>query len=84
MYRLESYRMAIMSDMSFQELQSTLRFSSSADFPSQRGTFRIRAIRDQPGREHLLVYKGDLAGKQDVPVRIHSQCHTSEVFQSLR
>jgi len=61
-----------------------LRFSSAAEFPTHRGTFRVRAIWDPTGSEHLLVYKGDFAGKRDVPVRIHSECRTSEVFQSLR
>ena len=82
--QLESYAMAITRDRRIKEPQSALRFSLSADFPSHHGTFRIRSFQDQAGGEHLLVYKGDFAGQHGVPVRIHSECHTSEVFQSLR
>lgn len=82
--RLESYAMASLIDRTLKEPHSTLQFSSTADFPSHRGTFRIRAVRDQAGGEHLLVFKGDFAGQHDVPVRIHSECHTGEVFNSLR
>ena len=29
-------------------------------------------------------FAGDVAGKTDVPVRVHSQCHTGDVWGSLR
>lgn len=65
-------------------LSTRLQFSSVADFPTHHGKFKIQAIRDQACEEHVLVFKGDLTGKHDVPVRIHSECRTSEVFHSLR
>ncbi|MCZ6683995.1 MAG: GTP cyclohydrolase II [Planctomycetota bacterium] len=74
----------MISDARSPELSARLQFSSVADFPTHHGTFKIRAIRDQAGLEHVLVYKGDPTGKHDVPVRIHSECRTSEVFHSLR
>ncbi|MCA9626322.1 MAG: GTP cyclohydrolase II [Myxococcales bacterium] len=34
--------------------------------------------------EHLALVVGDVRGKRDVPLRIHSECLTSEVFGSLK
>jgi len=34
--------------------------------------------------EHLALVAGDVQGKRDVPLRIHSECLTSEVFGSLK
>jgi GTP cyclohydrolase II len=34
--------------------------------------------------EHLALVAGDVRGKRDVPLRIHSECMTSEVFGSLK
>ena len=36
------------------------------------------------GGHHLALVKGDVAGKQDVLVRVHSECLTGDVFGSLR
>jgi GTP cyclohydrolase II/3,4-dihydroxy 2-butanone 4-phosphate synthase/GTP cyclohydrolase II len=36
------------------------------------------------GREHVAMVKGDVRDLEGVPVRLHSECLTSEVFGSLR
>jgi 3,4-dihydroxy 2-butanone 4-phosphate synthase/GTP cyclohydrolase II len=36
------------------------------------------------GEQHLALVKGDVAGKQDILVRVHSECLTGDVFHSLR
>ena len=36
------------------------------------------------GREHVALVVGEVAGKEGVPVRVHSECLTSEVFGSLK
>ena len=36
------------------------------------------------GKHHMAMVKGDVAGKQDVLVRVHSECMTGDVFGSLR
>ena len=41
-----------------------------------------RAILD--GKHHVALVKGDVAGKDDVLVRVHSECLTGDVFHSLR
>jgi GTP cyclohydrolase II len=59
-------------------------FSSAANLPTDRGLFQACAVRDEKGVEHIIVYKGDLDEASDLPVRVHSECLTSEVFGSLR
>jgi len=41
-----------------------------------------RAIMD--GKHHVALVKGDVSGKEDVLVRVHSECLTGDVFHSLR
>ncbi len=36
------------------------------------------------GEQHLALVKGDIVGKKDVLVRVHSECLTGDVFHSLR
>lgn len=60
------------------------RFSES-DLPTERGHFRIVVFRDRRnGQEHVAMVRGDVKGHEGVPVRVHSECLTSEVFGSLR
>jgi GTP cyclohydrolase II len=46
--------------------------------------FTIQSFTGSGGEEHVVVYKGDIVGQARVPVRVHSECLTGEVFQSLR
>jgi len=60
------------------------RFSES-DLPTHRGLFRIVVFRDRrDGKEHVAMVRGDVRDVEGVPVRIHSECLTSEIFGSLR
>jgi GTP cyclohydrolase II/3,4-dihydroxy 2-butanone 4-phosphate synthase/GTP cyclohydrolase II len=62
-----------------------LELYSESPLPTERGLFRIVVFRDRRnGREHVAMVKGDVAGREGVPVRAHSECLTSEVFGSLR
>ena len=36
------------------------------------------------GQHHLALVRGDVAGKKDVLVRVHSECLTGDVFGSRR
>ena len=36
------------------------------------------------GKHHMALVKGEVAGKDDVLVRVHSECMTGDVFGSLR
>lgn len=61
-----------------------MEFSRVAQLPTRFGLFHVRAVRVADGRTHLVVYKGDIAGRTDCAVRIHSECRTGEVFHSMR
>ena len=53
--------------------------------PSAYGDFKLYAYRNTlDDQEHLAVVKGDVAGKSDVVIRVHSECLTGDVFASLR
>src|SRR5947207_8855990 len=36
------------------------------------------------GKEHVVAVKGDIRGFEGVPVRVHSECLTSEILGSLK
>lgn len=36
------------------------------------------------GEQHVALVKGDVAGKENVLVRVHSECLTGDVFHSMR
>jgi GTP cyclohydrolase II len=56
-----------------------------AKLPTRRGQFRIVAFSGvEKGKDHVALVKGDIYGKEDVPVRIHSSCLTGDIFGSLR
>ncbi len=58
---------------------------SESDLPTERGLFRIVIFRDKrDGKEHVAMVRGEVRGLEGVPVRVHSECLTSEVFGSLR
>ena len=58
---------------------------AEADLPTERGMFRTVVFRDKrTAKEHVALVKGDIEGLEGVPVRLHSECLTSEVFGSLK
>jgi GTP cyclohydrolase II len=64
---------------------------AEAPIPTRHGTFRLLVFRwDDPkahpglSNEHLALVMGDVARERNVPVRVHSECLTSEVFGSLK
>lgn len=61
-----------------------MKLSAPAHLPTHQGLFKVQAILDQNQKEHIIIYKGEFTNRDDVPVRIHSECLTSEVFGSLR
>src|SRR5713101_5976888 len=53
--------------------------------PTAYGDFTAVAFRETlTGKHHVALVKGDVAGAQDVLVRVHSECLTGDVFHSLR
>jgi 3,4-dihydroxy 2-butanone 4-phosphate synthase/GTP cyclohydrolase II len=55
------------------------------DFPTDKGRFRLYMYRSLvDGHHHLALVKGDVANRQNVLVRAHSECLTGDVFGSAR
>lgn len=53
--------------------------------PTKFGEFKLIVYEDEVEQyAHLALVKGDVAGKERVLVRVHSQCLTGDVFHSLR
>ncbi len=56
-----------------------------ADLPTRYGDFRIYSYASPiEHEEHIALVKGDVAGKQNVLVRVHSECLTGDVLGSFR
>jgi len=58
---------------------------SQVELPTRFGEFTgygYRSLTDD--RTHMALVVGDVAGKENVLVRVHSECLTGDVFHSLR
>lgn len=55
------------------------------NLPTRFGIFKLILYEDRITHEHhIALIMGDVDGKQNVLVRVHSQCLTGDVFHSLR
>ena len=57
---------------------------TEARIPTAFGTFRAVAYESHDGRTHVALVKGEPAGKDNVLVRVHSECFTGDVLGSIR
>jgi 3,4-dihydroxy 2-butanone 4-phosphate synthase / GTP cyclohydrolase II len=57
---------------------------SEARIPTSVGTFRAIGYESDDGRTHVALVKGDPSGKENVLVRVHSECFTGDVLGSIR
>lgn len=63
----------------------TVEKVADARLPTDFGEFRIAGYRSLTSSEEFVcVYKGDFDQNTPVPVRIHSQCLTGDVFHSAK
>jgi hypothetical protein len=59
--------------------------AAETKLPTKFGDFRIIVFKNEVDhKEHLMIVKGDVPGKSDVLMRIHSECLTGDVFGSHR
>jgi len=68
-------------------LQYEGKSSCQATLPTPTGTFIQKVYQDGSGKEHVLLILGDVMTDQQASpplVRIHSECFTGDIFQSLR
>src|SRR5439155_19075546 len=53
--------------------------------PTEYGEFAAIAFREKlTSKTHLALVKGEVEGRENVLVRVHSECLTGDVFHSLR
>jgi GTP cyclohydrolase II len=69
----------------------TIERVASSWLPTEFGDFQIVVYRVHDpeahpslAKEYLALVKGDVAGAEDLPVRLHSECLTGEVFGSMK
>jgi len=57
----------------------------TVNFPTKYGVFKLHLYKSSiDEHHHLALEKGEVKGKENVLVRVHSQCLTGDVFSSLR
>ena len=57
---------------------------AEAELPTRYGDLRVIGFRTPEGDELGAVVRGDVDGRQGVPVRLHSECFTGDVMGSLK
>jgi len=80
-----------MSPFGSNERDPRLEHKARAPIPTRYGTFELNVFdwddaeaHPALSREHCALVMGEVKGQRGIPVRIHSECLTSEVFGSLK
>jgi len=84
---LHGLKIATISDLIKyrQHKERLVKRVSSAEMPTDYGEFKVIAFETEVGDEtHIALIKGDIEGDKVVPVRVHSECLTGDVFGSRR
>ena len=65
--------------------ESLVELVRTVTLPTDFGTFDLYCyVSKTDGQEHLALVYGDVANREDVLVRVHSECLTGDVFHSQR
>ncbi len=65
--------------------EKLVRRISEARIPTKYGEFTAYVFESRlDGTEHMAFVRGEVAGKPNVLVRVHSECLTGDVFGSIR
>jgi len=65
--------------------ESLVKRAASAVIPTEYGEFQTIVYESEIDPQHHVAFvKGDITPDQDILVRVHSECLTSDVFGSLR
>ena len=65
--------------------EKLVKMVTMVDLPTKHGRFKLHLYKSSiDDHHHLALEKGDVRGKQDVMVRVHSSCLTGDVLGSCR
>ncbi len=65
--------------------QELITFAAQSNLPTEYGQFTIKVYHEEASdKNHIVLVKGDVSDKEHVPVRLHSQCLTGDVFHSTK
>ncbi|MGE5411960.1 MAG: bifunctional 3,4-dihydroxy-2-butanone-4-phosphate synthase/GTP cyclohydrolase II [Clostridiales bacterium] len=59
--------------------------AADVNFPIKKGAFHLYVYKSYlDNKEHVVLLKGEIDPEKPILVRVHSECLTGDVFQSLR
>lgn len=65
--------------------ETCIKRAAETKLPTKYGEFNLVAYESELDNQcHLALVKGDVRGKEDVLVRVHSECLTGDVLGSMR
>lgn len=68
-----------------QRREKLVKRELEVDFPTRFGRFRLVPYSNEiDDKIHIALVKGEVAGKKNVLVRVHSECLTGDTLRSLR
>ena len=85
----EKYKLSIISVQDLiayrNDREKLVEELTDIELPTSFGEFSLKLFEDKvKGDHHLAIIKGEWTEDDDVMVRVHSQCLTGDIFQSLR
>ncbi len=80
-----SYLSLINDDIEYENVSFSVILVTAVKLPTIFGDFIALAFHQNiDNKEHLVIVKGDVVGKENVLVRVHSECLTGDTIGSLR
>ncbi|MBI3026962.1 GTP cyclohydrolase II [Candidatus Woesearchaeota archaeon] len=65
-------------------MKNLVRKTAEAKLPTKYGGFKVIAYEDCNNAQHLALIKGNIRGRKNIFVRVHSECLTGDALGSLR
>src|SRR3989339_1316375 len=65
-------------------MKKLIRKTVEANLPTKYGNFKVIAYEDCYKAHHLALVKGNVKGRKNIFVRVHSECLTGDALGSLR
>lgn len=68
-----------------QKREKLVKKEIEVDFPTRFGKYRLIPYSNEiDDKIHIAIVKGDVTGKENVLVRVHSECLTGDTLRSMR